>query len=444
MSLSAFRRSPSRPHSVQQKMLLEHLTKILEKKIQQMLVKQCLIPYHVVLLDLGTWETRSSYHLLQDHYTNILGLSIGEIRPYIKHIGLDQLEGFSIKQIGSSESIFKELEENEDDENKMPNFDDDDDTANNHTGIELQQLENLPPSIEEPPPILTNHANLDELINKAHETLDALLQDYKDDEDGSNVQATQVAQQEPPDGELYDPDGFYNGGDDNDDTMTDIGFNIDSWIDWSGSDQEDEPNLGSSRLGEASSSVYQNSPEPPISPTQPPNVNITTPTSLVAESASKDKDKEIAEPSSENFSLRGLLTKLGVSSHISRTNKLLRLEGGDYSILNNGWDRKVTEYMIRQEQLPLHERDSYQQQLDSEEANHLDSWDTKNNQFVWQKEGYFLCRLAEMVLQPEFVTARLTRLSMEEKNWNKKINWAPRLISEGFGSPLRRSISPPP
>ncbi|KAI1307090.1 hypothetical protein F5Y03DRAFT_405684 [Xylaria venustula] len=340
------RRSPSNPRLVEPKMLQTHLTHRLRQDMNHAWVKQCLIPYHVTELKSGTSEMKEFYYFLQDHYTSILGLSIGEIRPYIKHVDLKHLERFSVKMVNSNEK------------------------------------------------------------------------------------------QEPPDDSMYDSDGFYIEGND-DETTTDAESGMDSYVNWFRSNGEDKPDPVSSPSGEASSSIYPNPPEFDITPTQTLNVNITIPTSPVAESTSNG---EIEEPHSEDLSLEGLLRKLGASSRILRTNEVLELDANksrtvdhiEHSMLQIIWNKKV--------ELSLNEWDFHQRGLDPEEANYLDSWDEGSNQFVWQKEGIFLCRLAEIVSQPEFIDARRTRLVMRERNQTKTISWPPRFIHEGFSSPLRKEF----
>ncbi|KAI0197866.1 hypothetical protein F4808DRAFT_473560 [Astrocystis sublimbata] len=100
-------------------------------------------------------------------------------------------------------------------------------------------------------------------------------------------------------------------------------------------------------------------------------------------------------PLSEN--LLTLLRAIGANTDVTR-DWIPITPTTDYYLKHNEYWRRAVEYGWK----PL-EKEEYQES--EAETAILDAWDEENDMYYWQREGLFLCLLAELVKKPEFYEA---------------------------------------
>ncbi|KAI0430760.1 hypothetical protein F5Y09DRAFT_355737 [Xylaria sp. FL1042] len=108
--------------------------------------------------------------------------------------------------------------------------------------------------------------------------------------------------------------------------------------------------------------------------------------------------------------LEELLREMGVRVLPTRTNKEVRLFEDEFAHLDKKWKLAAARWDEQSE--------GGRQEEAWEETQHLDASDPTHGLFNWQVEGLFLCRLAELVHQVNFLEARATYLHWRWRSEN--------------------------
>ncbi|KAI0437791.1 hypothetical protein F4803DRAFT_555675 [Xylaria telfairii] len=318
------------------------------------------IAFHINKLRCGDKRTRDSFRHIQMWYTQALGLPLEKVREYIHLVKLRELEGFAVEPITRPFEVEQHNDSDQEDGGAMEI--DTDLVCNTDNDVFWGPSEAM--SLEED--------TLKDLGFNTRGEYEDFLTAMSDPTIPSTTQWTEYPQNSLVTNP-YDENGFYTP--DLESMFLSLESNGCSWAEETEEAQQAETPSISHLDHEQSSDVPEPSP-----------------------SANHELEEQPL-----SAALRNILEEMGVDVNISRTNRIVILTPEEVGNLDALWDQRVAKNEILEASANSF---SWYYEESADEMALLDAWDEQNDQYYWQTEGLFLCRLTELVHKNSFELSR--------------------------------------
>ena len=417
---------------------------------------QLLIHYHIHKLQNGDENLRQNYMFVREFYQQALNIKIEDTRENLVDLDLDHCKGFSTQTVtGGSDDDLDDIS----DDVFVSDYGIDSDDALSHVDFDLPGPDtDATTSVGGPPsqgPLIDfNPEQADQEIMQSwgfadKEELEAWLDGISPFDTPPHF-TMHEAHQSSGEGDMYDLQGFYiEHGNQNTNTAFDEDGDtiISDFLDNDG-DKENVASISQVSPSQTvpaivdtlSSPIASISTQPSSPHTESSSGMFTTLTqgTGVHPSALNWQAPAPASPSQPSpfgpqpfsYKVKRILRKLGIKVNPAtrRTGKKVELSPNQLEEAQEYWDIKIAQSESR----PL--------ETEAEET-YLDSWNLTNMKFQWQTEGLFLCHLAEIAFQMQFIEARQATqvLILKQRLRSRPRRWNPPLPGP---SPLRKEIRP--
>ncbi|KAI3324197.1 hypothetical protein HD806DRAFT_522029 [Xylariaceae sp. AK1471] len=395
-----------------------------KSRVSDLVGVQKFIPYHVDLLTRGDQKAREEFRYLQKWYTHALSLSMDEIRGYVDMVDIDELEGYTVEPITRAQE--SENNSNTTSEKQTP-------AAKGSPS--QKEIEDLCQADEEIMTSMgfTTKEELEVYLNENVPTYSAPTITIP-----SDIQGTHRTQKDTDATKQYDDSGFYVGEDvdmEEEDDATNNHARTTSGFSWADDVEEaiEEgtlPSLGSSSGSDDSGSDGFASPDHTSSSSDYMDLDP----SLRLRQLSSSPEYDLGDfPMSDD--LRAILLDIGGNPDTKRSPDVTVLTADEFAFIKEDWDEIIDEVRCRE---ATNMRAGPPTETPEEKA-FLDSWDPINDQWYWQTEGLFMCRLTEIFYKEVFENARKAYLADEKRSTESKKE---STVAPRRGSLLKNQIPP--